>query len=45
MAKIFVVIDDHTSVLTGTRSALQTQYPEAQVETACAAAAAAALVP
>ncbi len=39
MPQTFVVVDDHESVLEGTCSVLQSQYPEAKILTAATAAA------
>jgi len=44
MAKTFVVIDDHASVLAGTCSVLTERYPTVRVETASTADAAVALI-
>lgn len=44
MAKSFVVIDDHESVLAGTHSVLQGRYPEAKIKAASTAESAAALI-
>ncbi len=44
MAKTFVVVDDHESVLEGTCSVLKSQYPDAKIMTASVAGAVAPLV-
>lgn len=44
MADLFVVVDDHESVLAGTRSVLEGRYPDAKIETATTANDAKALV-
>lgn len=44
MPQTFVVVDDHESVLEGTCSVLQSQYPEAKILTAATADAATSLI-